>query len=164
MSINYTPRTWATGEFVTAAMMNAEVRDPFTGVQAAWETTWDPGNASNWTAATTNPVIGNGTSLGYFLRYGKLIFFAGRILPGSTTTFGAGTYTINLPVASNGSTLVYGPAQLVIAGTRYIGACVANLNGFAVNFHGAGGPWNPTVPATFASGSSIHFAGHYPAA
>ena len=34
--LNTTPRTWAAGEVVTAAMLNAQVRDPLTKIQDTW--------------------------------------------------------------------------------------------------------------------------------
>jgi hypothetical protein len=54
--VNYTPRTWVSGEVVTAAEMNAEVKTLATGIQAAYTTI-----ATTWTGTTTNPAIGNGS-------------------------------------------------------------------------------------------------------
>lgn len=58
-----------------------------------------------WVASTTNPVIGNGTITGSWFAVGKIVFFRVRIVTGSTTTYGTGSYSINLnglptPVAS----------------------------------------------------------------
>ncbi len=163
MSLSTTPRTWVIGELVTAAMMNAEVRDALTGIQAAWDqASWVP--ATGWTAVTTNPTIGNGTSLGSFSRTGKTVTFAGRIIPGSTTTFGAGIYSFALPVAATAANLLIGSALLIAGAAMYYGGCYRSPAGFDVYFHGAASRMAPTVPATFASGHILTFAGTYQAA
>jgi hypothetical protein len=96
VSINYTPRTWVAGEVVTAAFMNTEVRDALTGVQSAW-TAFTP----TWTAATVNPVLGNGSFSGSaFQRYGKTILFRIVLTMGTTTTFGTGQWILTPPVAA----------------------------------------------------------------
>ena len=96
MSLVTTPITWVSGQVVTAAQMNAEVRDAVTGVQAAW-TAYTP----TWTMSTTNPVIGNGTLVGRFSRIGKTIDFMIQITMGSTTTFGTGAqWILSLPVTA----------------------------------------------------------------
>lgn len=97
MSIAYTPRTWTSGETVTAAMMNTEVRDFSSGVQAAW-TTYTP----TWTATTTNPVVNNGVQTGRFNRAGKSIDVSIAITLGTTTTIGSGTYIFAVPVTTVG--------------------------------------------------------------
>jgi hypothetical protein len=95
MSLVSTPRTWVAAEVVTAAEMNAEIRDAFNGVQAAYGS-----YAPSWTAATTNPTLNNGTITGNYLQIGKRI--EGRIILtiGSTTTLGSGAYTFGLPATA----------------------------------------------------------------
>lgn len=93
MSLVSTPRTWVAAEVVTAAEMNAEVRDAITGIEAAW-TSYTPA----WTATTTNPVLGNGTIIGKYRQINKTIQFYVQITMGSTTTFGSGAFLIALPV------------------------------------------------------------------
>ena len=39
MSLNTTPATYTSGQTLTAAIMNAEVRDAISGLQAAWSDT-----------------------------------------------------------------------------------------------------------------------------
>lgn len=89
-----TPRTWVAGETVTAALLNTHVRDNLKAVGDPW-TTYTP----TWTAATTNPTIGNGTIAGRYMAAGKYITFEIQIVMGSTTTYGAGAYSLTLPVA-----------------------------------------------------------------
>lgn len=58
---------------------------------------WTP----TWTAATTNPVIGNGTLTGRYLQVGKLVKCQLRLVIGSTTTTGTGGWRFDYPVAPN---------------------------------------------------------------
>lgn len=163
MSLASTPRTWVIGELVTAAVMNTEVRDALTGIQAAWDSaSWVP--AAGWTAATTNPAIGNGTSAGYFTRVGKTVNFAGRIVPGSTTTFGAGAYSFTLPATPVGVVMTIGTAMLFTGAAIYHGAALRNGGGMDLYFHGAASRMSPTVPVTFANGHTLYFQGSYQAA
>jgi len=50
-----------------------------------------------WTAATTNPVLGNGTLVGQWAQVGKIIVFNLTWTAGSTTTFGAGPWRFGIP-------------------------------------------------------------------
>jgi len=50
-----------------------------------------------WTAATTNPSIGNGTLSGKYVQIGKTIICNIYLAPGSTTTFGSGNWSFSLP-------------------------------------------------------------------
>lgn len=54
-----------------------------------------------WTAATTNPVLGNGTLTGRYTKIGKTIIAQIYLYIGSTTTLGSGTYNFSIPVAQN---------------------------------------------------------------
>jgi hypothetical protein len=63
----------------------------------AW-TTYTP----TWTASTTNPTIGNGTLEGRYIELGSAVFGEVRIVAGSTTNRGSGTYAISLPFSSVG--------------------------------------------------------------
>lgn len=97
MSVNNTPRTWVVGETATAANMNAEIRDPLTGIQAAWDT-YTPA----LTATTTNSTLGTGSSAaGTFIRYGKSIRGTAEIVFGSSgVAAGSGSYGVSLPAAA----------------------------------------------------------------
>lgn len=102
MSLNTTPATYTSGQTLTAAIMNAQVRDAISGLQAAWSDT-----ATTWTAATTNPTLGNGVLTNRVNRTGKSIAVNLTLVFGSTTTIGSGAYTFTLPVASVFSTTTY---------------------------------------------------------
>ena len=58
---------------------------------------WDT-YTPTWTAATTNPAIGNGTIEGRYSQNGKTVHGYVRIKAGSTTTFGSGGWRVSLPV------------------------------------------------------------------
>jgi hypothetical protein len=67
-----------------------------------------------WTAATTNPVIGNGTITGQYRRSANsdIVHWWLRILIGSTTTFGSGVYRFGIgtvPALSAGAKLWASP-------------------------------------------------------
>jgi len=86
------PRTWLAGEDPAASVYNQHIRDNFKAIGDAW-TSYSPA----WAAATTNPVIGNGTKTGAYIQVGKLIMFRINITAGSTTTWGSGVYTFSYP-------------------------------------------------------------------
>jgi hypothetical protein len=93
-----TPRTWVAGEVVTAAMMNANIRDNMnavTGASVAFGTA-----ASIWTASGTNPAIGNGTFNAWFRQDNKWVDITYIITMGSTTTYGSGTWQLGLPATA----------------------------------------------------------------
>lgn len=90
------PRTWATGETVTAAMMNAHVRDNFNAI-GEYNTTWTPA----WSCVTTPPALGNGTLIGRYTDTAEWVDFFIHLTAGSTTTFGSGAWQFDLPVNSS---------------------------------------------------------------
>lgn len=53
-----------------------------------------------WAATGTAVSLGNGTIVGRYYQVGKLVVASVRLLAGSTTTFGTGTYSFTLPVAA----------------------------------------------------------------
>lgn len=97
MALNTTPRTWVTGETVTATEMNTEVRDALTGIQAPW-TSFTP----TLTAATTSPTLGTGSSQsGGWTRAGKTVEGRAEIVFGTSgVAAGSGLYTLLLPTAA----------------------------------------------------------------
>ena len=94
MSVDTTPATYTPGEKLAAAKLNTEVRDFAAGVQATWDI-YVP-----TVTGTTDPSIGNGVLTGRYLRLGKTIICTIVMQMGSMTTYGSGTWTITLPVAS----------------------------------------------------------------
>ena len=72
-----------------------DVQDEITAIRAAW-TAYTP----TWTAATTNPTLGNGSIVGRYRQIGKTVTFSVALTIGSTTNIGQGAYGFGLPVAS----------------------------------------------------------------
>lgn len=62
---------------------------------APWDT-YTP----TWTAATTNPALGNGTLVGRFRLIGRTVVCRIHLVAGSTTTFGSGAFRFALPLAA----------------------------------------------------------------
>lgn len=131
---------------------------------AATDPEWVP-FTSAWTAATTNPVLGNGLRSGRRALHGKTCHLAVRIVPGSTTTFGSGTYSFSLPFPSADETVEYTGTARLTAGSTYIGQTYAAANStiFNVTFPASATPataanMSPTAPATLASGHILRLA------
>lgn len=97
------PRTWVTGETVTAAQMNAHVRDnldalnPLDSVAA---TSWSPTLEAVTTDPTTNGAPLTGT--GRYWRVGPLVYAAVQFNFANTISAGSGIYFAALPVAASG--------------------------------------------------------------
>ncbi|WP_330172941.1 hypothetical protein OG875_04680 [Streptomyces sp. NBC_01498] len=118
-----------------------------------------------WTAATTNPVIGNGTRTARVSLNGKSATVAVRIAPGSTTTFGSGNYSFSLPYPSAADVVEYTGAARLTAGSTYIGQtyATAGASTFTATFPTAATPANatnmsPTTPATLANGHILRMS------
>jgi hypothetical protein len=94
MSLATTPRTWVAGETVSAAIMNVEIRDALTGIQAAW-TAFSPGLAASGVAPAG--FVNNG----FYTQTGKKIDGESLLVWGATPTVGTGFYVINMPVVPN---------------------------------------------------------------
>jgi hypothetical protein len=162
--LNTTPRTWVAGETVTAAEMNAEVRDAITTMEAAW-TAYTPA----WTGSTTNPVLNNGTLDARYNRVGKSIDLYIRIVMGSTTTYGTGSYSLALPATGNGTRWTfYADFFDSSASTTYLATGLVLSTGTASLFTAAGGGVVTAVtniaPFTWAVGDQLVLNGRYEAA
>lgn len=166
-----TPRTWTTGETVTAAMFNAHLRDnlnaafPLSGGVAAW-TAFTPTLSNGW-------LLGNATYVAQYMKVGRLVSFYIEITTGSTTTMGTGL-DVAIPVtAANGNytgalaaycidtntTSRYPLMIAATATTSYRLFCVNAAGTYAV-----GANITATVPFTWATGDIIWTGGTYEAA
>lgn len=120
-----------------------------------------------WTGATTNPVLGNGTMVGSYMPIGKTIHLKGKIIMGTTTTFGSGTWFISLPVTAvdivgSGAVTIFDAS---LATNKQGGSC--NLASFTtIQFWpGTGnGPVTNTVPMTWAAADLLIWSFTYEAA
>ncbi|MEV1063370.1 hypothetical protein [Streptomyces sp. NPDC050263] len=154
--MTFAPRTWVVGEVVSAALLNQEIRDQFSSILAAW-TSYTP----TWTAATTNPVLNNGTIIGRYMKVGLTCHVALKLTMGSTTTYGSGVYRLGVPFTSAASMDYIGTARLVAAnswiGHLILGASVSDMNAaFPTSTSNASAvTWNSVAPETMANGHII---------
>jgi hypothetical protein len=90
--------------------------DAYENLTAAWPS-WSP----TWTATSVNPNLGNGTLIGAYRQVGKTIDTYIRLIWGSTTTGGTGTWLFTLPVTnlSFGTDALYAFAEDASASFDY---------------------------------------------
>ena len=88
-----------------------------------------------WTAATTNPVLGNGSLIGRKTLVGKLATAMVYLAPGSTTTFGSGQWIFSLPftVTSNITRNIGSWIALDSGANWYQGSCVVVENATTIS-------------------------------
>ena len=114
----------------------------------------------SWTAATTNPVLNNGTIVGqwYYINT-HLVWYSVLLTMGGSTTFGTGVYSFSLPVTAArvqggfSGRLTQGSSNQSCTGAIYNTAAVRILHG--------SGSVSSASPWTWASGDIIALAGVY---
>ncbi|MGW1158421.1 hypothetical protein ACWD5Q_06510 [Streptomyces sp. NPDC002513] len=164
--MTFAPRTWVVGEVVSAAIMNQEIRDQLNSFFGAW-TVYTPA----WTASTTNPVIGNGTITGRYMKVGRTVYCHINVTAGSTTTFGSGNYSFSLPfAAANNNVFMIGNAE-VLGSSRWAGHAVIGTGATTTSVFMSTSSTNstlswmtPAVPETLASGAQIRITLMYESA
>lgn len=113
-----------------------------------------------WTATVSNPSIGNGSILGGYFLLGRLCVYTFRVSPGSTTTFGSGTWLFSLPfpcktgLTWNGSALCQdNSAAIDYTGTSHINMeAGSSITSAVIRIHGASAnAVSSTVPFTWAN-------------
>jgi hypothetical protein len=122
-----------------------------------------------WTAASSNPAINNGTIEGYYKVIGKTCFVRGNIAMGSTTTFGTGEWYVSMPFTASHADGILMTATLLDNSTAWYNAIVNGARaGFshksAVQYQTTGGTSDsltPTTPFTWASGDRFTWNGSY---
>lgn len=123
-----------------------------------------------WTAASTDPVLGNGTKASEYQKTGKRVTYAGRITMGSTTTFGTGVWYVSLPVAAATSSpflRFIGAAYFYDNSTisnRFGGACGLDTVGRIEFYPGSGAQTTGTGPFTWATSDELQWCITYEAA
>jgi len=131
-------------------------------------TAWTPYTPS-WTAASTNPVIGNGTLEGWYKVIGKTCFVRGNIAMGTTTTFGTGEWYISMPFTASHADAILMTANLLDNGSAWYNA---TMNGARAGFNnrapmqfqtssGTANDVNATNPFTWASTDRFLWNGSY---
>lgn len=109
--------------------------------------------------------IGNGTITAAFTLIGKTVHFRGRVVIGSTTSFGSFSPSIGLPFESLGNGLV--GATLIDAGSNYFGTICriapssSKFEIYRIGPDGVIDGFTGTHPFALAAGDSIEFAGTY---
>lgn len=115
-----TPRTWAAGEVVTAALLNTHLRDNLKAIGDAW-TAYTP----TLQGSTTNPTLGTGSvATMRYLQAGKDVRGYFNITFGTAgAAAGSGTYSVTLPVnaSSNYNGHSVGRAVIFDSSTSAIG-------------------------------------------
>ena len=120
-----------------------------------------------WTAATTNPTLGNGAIEGYYVRVGDLVYFNIKLVMGSTTTFGSGVYTFSLPIAMTASfNGITGYSMILDAGVAWYRGWIpeTQYNAYTDKFNvikNDGTMLSNTAPITFGNGDAIYVWGVY---
>lgn len=114
-----------------------------------------------WTAASSNPSLGDGTLTGYYTKVGRTVTATVRLAMGSTTTFGSGIWYITLPFAASTSIPQHGSCVMVDSGTNnYLGVVMPLQDGTAravVFANAAANNVGSAVPFTWASGDELRF-------
>jgi hypothetical protein len=164
--VTFAPRTWVVGEVVSAALMNQELRDQFNSFFGAWSS-YTP----TWTASTTNPVLGNGTIVGRYIKVGRMVFGHINLIMGSTTTYGSGSYNWTLPAtAANAGANFIGTCQFLGTdrwpGTAVLAGNATTLSAFfnITNTNTRVDFMNATRPETIASGHQVRITFFYESA
>ncbi len=122
-----------------------------------------------WTAASSNPAINNGTIEGYYKVIGKTCFVRGNIAMGSTTTFGTGEWYVSMPFTASHADAILMAATLLDNGTAWYNATMLGARaGFnhkaSIQYQTTGGTAsdvNATGPFTWASGDRFVWNGSY---
>lgn len=136
-------------------------------ISSAW-TTYTP----TWsTDGATQPSLGNGTITGAYKVIGKTVFVRVRLVFGTTTTAGTGTFYFSLPVNAAAAWGVQMPASLLDNGNAWYQATVnGEYGGFtdkvALITQSAGGANSSqgvtgVFPIGFGNTDSLQFNGSY---
>ena len=116
-----------------------------------------------WATSGSAPSLGNGTILGSYTTFLGMCLASIVWTPGSTTTFGTGTYSFTLPSLSASDVRVEGQARLYHS-SPYSGICIVEAGADVIGLIGAPatGLVAATVPWTWTNGDSISATILYP--
>lgn len=155
------PRSWITGEVLTAALLNLHLRDNLLAIG-------DPGAWTAYTPTTGGVTsLSNGTVSGRYKQVGKATIFTAVLTIGTTTTLG-GTFTLGLPFAGSSTgpyTTFSGIAYRTSTNTAYFagGGLGANATFASPYSHGTT-QINLSTPFAWGAGDSLTLSGTYEAA
>jgi hypothetical protein len=122
-----------------------------------------------WTAASSNPAINNGTIEGYYKLVGKTCFVRGNIAMGSTTTFGTGEWYVSMPFTASHADAILMTVTLLDNGTAWYNATMVGARaGFnhkaPIQYQtvgGTAGDVNATGPFTWTTSDRFIWNGSY---
>lgn len=115
-----TPRTWAATETITAALLNAQLRDPLIALGGAWNS-YTPTLAQG---ASTD--ISKTVTRAAYLQFGKLLIVQLSLAVTAAGTAGS-AITATLPVTAAGSGYIVGSGMYYDTGSAFYPA-LASLN------------------------------------
>ena len=121
------------------------------------------GGTPTWTAATTNPTIGNGTLTNDFDIVGGMLFYSITLTIGSTTTLGTGEWRFSLPFTP--TTNAIGSVYVLDSGVVYATAvCKVDANGSLLSCfaNGSATAFSPTVPIAWTTNDELRLSIAYP--
>lgn len=155
------PVSPSTNQFITKTFWDTEIYNRWVDAYGTW-TSYTP----IWLGATTNPVLGNGSLVAAYKRLdtSKTVHIRLRLVPGSTTTYGSGLWSLSLPVGLFPSAIqtINGFVGNDTGSARYpMGVYLNGTDGmfrFAIN--GTSGV-APTVPFTWAASYQLVVNGTY---
>lgn len=121
---------------------------------------WTSYGSIAWSSSGTQPALGNGTLVGRYRRTtdSDLVIYEFRLVMGSTTTFGTGTYFISVPVtpSATATTNCVGVCYLLDSGTLDKAAVLKFEDNTKVTpVTATAGVVTPTVPHTWAVNDQI---------
>lgn len=131
-----TGSVWPSSAQVTSGLIASEAWTPYT---------------PTWVSSGTAVSLGNGTLLGRYIKIGRTVIGAIYFSPGSTSTFGTGTYVWSLPVAPSNSIFSF---QIIGDAKGYNGG--ANCNAVAT-INGSGQFVRAIYSATWPAGAETQF-------
>lgn len=157
-----------TASNITASSVVSSFTGSLTGSVTNYETAWTP-YTPVWTAASVNPVIGNGTIEGWYKVIGKTCFVRGNIAMGSTTTFGSGEWYVSMPFTASHADAILMSANLLDNGSAWYNATVNGARaGFnyksTIQYQAVGGTADsitPTTPFTWTNTDRFLWNGTY---
>lgn len=116
-----------------------------------------------WSASGVAPAIGNGTLTGFYYLRGRQVSIGIYLSPGSTTTFGTGTYSFSLPLTAltSGSIAQAISGRILDTGTAHFVATGIIATSTTVQVVTSGGLVGQTIPMTWAIGDVLEINGLY---
>lgn len=113
-----TPSTWTAGQNVSAANLNAQIRDNLNAL-STW-TAYTP----TWTGTGGTPTLGNGTLAGVYMQWGDVLHVRVDLTWGSTTSAaGITVWRFSLPGSSVSSGLNVLSARVLDSSTNIDYSC-----------------------------------------